>query len=130
MDFMEQVAAETERLLVDKGVIENRLAALASYRLAVEGDTGADVPDNVSPIRPAKIASLPEPTFKRGERTAAIVKAIQRSDGVDRKGIILALALKGDKRAEQAVSNTLAKLKKDGVVSHEEGVYRWAGESA
>ena len=129
MDFMEQVAAETERLLVDKGVIENRLAALASYRLAVEGDT-AEVPDNVSPIRPAKIASLPEPTFKRGERTAAIVKAIQTSDGVNRKGIIDALNVKGDKREEQAVSNVLAKLKKDGKLAHDNGVYAWMGETA
>ena len=42
------------------------------------------------------------------------------------KWLELQLACKGDKSAEQAVSNTLANLKKSGAVSHEGRIYRWA----
>ena len=125
MEFLGQVAAEVDRLLVEREAIDCRLKALAEYREIVEGDTEADVPDNVSPIRPAMMQSSPEPTFKRGERTAAIIEAIQTNGGLNRKGIIEALRIKGNKREEPAVSNALAKLKKDGKLGHVDGVYAW-----
>ena len=45
------------------------------------------------------------------------------SDGIGRAGIIEQLNVKGDKSAEQSVSNALANLKKSGAVAHGDGKY-------
>lgn len=45
------------------------------------------------------------------------------SAGVRRGGLIDALNVKGNKSAEQSVSNALAALKKSGAVAHRDGKY-------
>lgn len=72
--------------------------------------------------------SAPAPKARRRRRTsrrAAIVSIIEAagSDGIGRAGIIEQLNVKGDKSAEQSVSNALANLKKSGAVAHRDGKY-------
>ena len=79
---------------------------------------------------PAEAAAEPAaaPKARRRRRTsrrAAIVSIIEAagSDGIGRAGIIEQLNVKGDKSAEQSVSNALANLKKSGAVAHGDGKY-------
>ena len=69
---------------------------------------------------------------RRGpSRRAAIVSMIEASgsEGIGRSDIIAQLNVKGDKAAEQSVSNALAALKKAGTVDHQDGKYRASAAS-
>ena len=104
-------------------MLETQLQAIEAYE-KVMGPAAA-----VASKRRKRAASLtPRRRRRDSNRTATIREAIQNApDGIDRKGIIEALGCKGDKAAEQAVSNTLARLKKTGDVAHEGRTYRWSG---
>ena len=131
MDFSEQISSEKERLSKERDeaakllaetterlqTLERQLQAIEAYEKII-GPTSKAAP---------KKRRQPATRKRNTNRTAAIREAIQNApDGIDRKGIIEALGCKGDKSAEQAVSNTLANLKKSGAVSHEGRIYRWA----
>ena len=134
MDFSEQVSSEKERLLKERDEAAKTLAETTERLQTLERQLEAiDAYEKI--MGPAPKARRPRakapPARKRGRRntnrTAAIREAIQGSpDGIDRKGIIEKVGCKGDKSAEQAVSNTLARLKKTGDVAHEGRIYRWA----
>lgn len=51
---------------------------------------------------------------------------IKKADGISRADILAKLEAKGDKSAEQSVSNALGALKKQGHVTSENGVYKGA----
>ena len=99
---------------------------------AVEGATPAPaeaVAESEAPAEAAAAAApeaAPKARRRRGtSRRAAIVSVIEAagSDGIGRAGIIEQLDVKGDKSAEQSVSNALANLKKSGAVAHGDGKY-------
>ena len=77
------------------------------------------------PAAPESETAAPRARRRRTSRRAAIVSIIEAagSDGVGRAGIIEQLGVKGDKSAEQSVSNALANLKKSGAVAHNDGKY-------
>ena len=130
LDFSEHLSSEKERLSKERDdaaqilaatterlrTLERQLEAIEAYE-AIMGPSAKAAPKRRQPA-----------TRRRNTgRTAAIREAIQNApEGIDRKGIIDALGCKGDKSAEQAVSNTLANLKKSGAVAHEGRTYRWA----
>lgn len=66
---------------------------------------------------------------KRGKsRKAEVLKLIAGSQkGLARGDIIEQLGVKGDKSAEQGISNALASLKKEGKVDNPDGMYVKAG---
>ena len=132
MEFSERVSSEKERLLKERDEAAKTLAETTERLQTLERQLEAiDAYEKI--MGPSAKAAAPKKrrqpaTRKRNTgRTAAIGEAIQNApDGIDRKGIIEALGCQGDKSAEQAVSNTLANLKKSGAVSHEGRTYRWA----
>ncbi|MCY3820974.1 MAG: hypothetical protein OXH52_16720 [Gammaproteobacteria bacterium] len=118
MDFKDYAAQEKNRLIAERDVIERKLQALDNAIRAYEGSVG-----------PAGAAPRSAPAKKRRRRRspprAEVARIIGASgnDGIGRAGVILALKVKGNKSAEQSVSNTLAALKKAGEVRHEDGKY-------
>ncbi len=119
MDFKDYAAQEKNRLIAERDVIERKLQALDNAIQAYE--------DSVGPASAAPGAAPAKKTRRRrrSSRRAEIVKVIGESgsDGIGRAGVILALKVKGNKSAEQSVSNTLSALKKAGEVRHEDGKY-------
>ncbi len=129
MDFKDYAAEERKRLVAERDVIERKLNALDNAIRAYE--------DSVAPARaaapkaaPATPATPAAPARKtrrrrRSSRRNEIVRIIGASggDGIGRAGIITALNVKGNKSAEQSVSNTLSALKKAGEVRHADGKY-------
>ena len=120
MDFKDYAAEEKKRLVDERDVIERKLNALENAIRAYE-DSGAPAPAAAPKAAPAKKASR----RRRSSRRQEIVRIIGESgsDGIGRAGIILALNAKGNKSAEQSVSNTLSALKKAAEVRHDDGKY-------
>ncbi len=120
MDFKDYAAEEKKRLVEERDVIERKLNALENAIRAYEG--------SVSPAPAAALKAAPAKKTRRRRRSSRrqeIVRIIGEggSDGIGRAGIILALDVKGNKSAEQSVSNTLSALKKAGEVRHGDGKY-------
>lgn len=119
MDFKDYAAQEKNRLIAERDVIERKLQALDNAIRAYE--------DSVGPARaaPRSAPAKKQRRRRRSSRRAEIVRIIGASgnDGIGRAGVILALKVKGNKSAEQSVSNTLSALKKAGEVRHEDGKY-------
>ena len=133
MDFSEHVSTEKERLLKERDEAAKTLAETTERLQTLERQLEAiDAYEKIMGPAPKerrpRAKAQPRRRGRRNtNRTAAIREAIQGSpDGIDRKGIIEAIGCQGDKTAEQAVSNTLARLKKTGDVAHEGRIYRWA----
>ena len=131
MDFSEQISSEKERLSKERDEAAQLLAKTTERLQTLERQLEAiDAYESImGPSAKAAPKKRRQPaTRKRNtNRTAAIREAIQGSpEGISRAGIIEALDCKGDKSAEQAVSNLLSNLKKSGAVAHEGRIYRWA----
>lgn len=123
MDFKDYAAEEKKRLMQERDVIDRKLNALDNAIRAYE-DSVASAPaaaPKAAPAAPAKKARR----RRRSSRRNDIVRLIgaSGSEGIGRAGIILALNVKGNKSAEQSVSNTLSALKKAGEVRHGDGKY-------
>lgn len=120
MDFKDYAADERKRLVAERDVIERKLIALDNAIRAYD--------DSVSPSRAAAPKAAPAQRTRRRRRSSRrneIVRLIGASggEGIGRAGIIMALKVKGNKSAEQSVSNTLSALKKAGEVRHADGKY-------
>ena len=107
--------------------VSNALAALKKSGEVAhqDGKYIAQAAEGAAPA-PAQAAAAPKARRRRRtSRRAAIVSIIEAagSDGIGRAGIIEQLNVKGDKSAEQSVSNALANLKKSGAVAHGDGKY-------
>jgi hypothetical protein len=59
----------------------------------------------------------------RGEKRRSVLELIQESNGLTRGEILSALGVKGDKSAEQSVSNALTALKKQNLVVSKDRKY-------
>lgn len=111
--------------------IERELVALAAYQQAA-GAPGAHAPAKRGPAKrgpkgsgkaaPAKRAR--QPNGRRGAKRLAVLDLIQKNPiGLSRGEILLQMGAKGNKSAEQSVSNALSALKKSAKVSSREGKY-------
>ena len=123
----EKRTAEIESQLSDlRGeldTIDGELWAIAAYESA-----RSDAPAPRVRRRPKADAPSPARTTRRrrrGSRQAEILSVIASfgTDGVARGGVIATLNVKGDRSAEQSVTNALAALKKSGAVAHQDGKY-------
>lgn len=53
-----------------------------------------------------------------------VLDYIQKNNGVDRAHILTGMNVRGDKKGEQSVSNSLSALKKAGKITTDNGLYR------
>ena len=133
MDFSEHDSTERERLLKERDGAAKTLAETTERLQTLERqleavDAYAKIMGPAPKARRPRAKAQPRRRGRRNTgRAAAIRETIQNSpEGISRAGIIEALDCKGDKAAEQAVSNLLSNLKKSGAVAHEGRIYRWA----
>ncbi len=143
MDFRTQVAEEKKRLSQQRrdtekriGALESELSALATEMKGIDAElaaidayesaTAAPAPrKRRAPKADARAPAKRTRRRRRASRRAEIVAAIASfgAAGAGRADIIRTLDVKGDKSAEQSVSNALAALKKSGEVTHQDGKY-------
>ena len=156
MDFRTQVAEEKKRLSQQRRDVQKRMSALES-ELGALGAEMKNIDGEMAAIEAYETAQGSAPALKRRQPRKAAAgaktgsgtkKATRRRRRVSRRGEILAaiasfgsagagradiiqtLNVKGDKSAEQSVSNALAALKKSGDVAHEDGKYIAGAASA
>ena len=117
--------AVASKSAVDKEIasIERELTALDAYREA-KGTTGKRAPGKRGPAKPAQSKGTSRAPGRRGEKRQAVLDLIHRNpDGLSRGEILAQMGAKGNKSAEQSVSNALSALKKSDKVNSREGKY-------
>ena len=94
--------------------LEAQVAAIKAYDAALKGKAGKSVPKEPS-----------APRGRRGEKREAIRELIaQHPDGLTRGELLKEMNARGDKAAEQSISNALAALKKAGRLTQEGKTYK------
>jgi hypothetical protein len=123
--------ALAQQAAIDKELqaIERELTALDAYQQA-KGATGKGVAVKRAPMAGKAAAKR---TFKgggrrgpgrRGEKRQAVLDLVrQHPAGLSRGEILIQLGVKGNKSAEQSVSNALSALKKSAKLNSREGKY-------
>jgi len=121
--------ALAKKAAVDKEIdaIERELTAVDAYRRA-KGTPARRAPGKRGPAKrgPAKRgpAKARRATGRRGEKRQAVLNLIQKSPvGLSRGEILIQMGVKGNRSAEQSVSNALSALKKSDKVNSREGKY-------
>ena len=146
MDFRTYVAEEKKRLTQQRRDVQKRVSGLEGELQALGAEL-KNIDNEMEAIQAYESAkaSVPAPARRRARkadpeapapakktrrrrkvsRRTEIVAAIASfgEAGAGRADIIEALNVKGDKSAEQSVSNALAALKKAGGVAHQDGKY-------
>ena len=111
--------ALANKAAVDREVasLERELAALAAYQQA----KGAPVRRATAKRGPGKASRRPG---RRGEKRQAVLDLIQKNPvGLSRGEILNQMGVKGNRSAEQSVSNALSALKKSAKVNSRQGKY-------
>lgn len=116
--------ALANKAAVDKEIdsIERELTALDAYQQA-KGTPARRAPGKRGPAKrgPAKARRT---TGRRGEKRQAVLDLIQKNPvGLSRGEILVQMGVKGNRSAEQSVSNALSALKKSEKVNSREGKY-------
>lgn len=114
--------ALAKRAAVDKEIesIERELTAVDAYQQAKE------IPARRAPAKrgPAKRGPARRATGRRGEKRQAVLDLIRKNPvGLSRGEILIQMGAKGNRSAEQSVSNALSALKKSEKVNSREGKY-------
>jgi hypothetical protein len=116
--------ALANKAAVDKELdsIERELAALDAYQQAKGAPAKRAAAKRVAGKRgPGKTARR---TGRRGEKRQAVLDLIRQNPvGLSRGEILVQMGVKGNKSAEQSVSNALSALKKSDKVNSREGKY-------
>jgi hypothetical protein len=118
--------ALAQQAAIDKELqaIERELAALDAYQQA-KGATGKRAPTagRTAAKRTFKGGGRRSPG-RRGEKRQAVLDLVQQHPaGLSRGEILMQLGVKGNKSAEQSVSNALSALKKSAKLNSREGKY-------
>lgn len=98
--------------------IDRELVAITAYENAKSGKVPA-VSGGNAPARTRRAPSGP----RGGKREAILAAVSAHTDGVTRAQLIEQLGAKGDKSAEQSISNALSALKKAGTIGAKDGKY-------
>jgi hypothetical protein len=116
--------ALANKAAVDKELdsIEREFAALDAYQQAKGAPAKRAAAKRVAGKRgPGKTARR---TGRRGEKRQAVLDLIRQNPvGLSRGEILVQMGVKGNKSAEQSVSNALSALKKSDKVNSREGKY-------
>jgi DNA-binding transcriptional ArsR family regulator len=112
-------AARNRKNRIDQELseIESELAAIQAYEQAKKKTPGKAARGG---RRPAVKTGKRAP---RGEKRRAVLDLIKKSEGLTRGEILERLGVKGDKSAEQSVSNALTALKKQNLVASRDRKY-------
>ena len=95
-------------------MIERELLALDAYERTLRGET----------LMPKRGGAMTQGGTRRTGIRREVLDMIKASNGgISRREIIDRMGAKGDKRAEQSISNALTNLKKSGQIDNEGGVY-------
>ena len=115
----EDLSKRREEILRQKEDLDRQLAEIDREFAAI---------DAYERTRKGQGAAPAASTGKRrtGVRQEVLDTIKRHPNGIRRADLLEEMGAKGDKRAEQSVSNALANLKKQGQVTLEEGVYKTA----
>ena len=103
--------------------IEQELTALDAYRQAKDGPAGRMAAKRTSSRRAGANGARRAPG-RRGEKRQAVLNLIKENPvGLSRGEILVQMGVKGNRSAEQSVSNALSALKKSEKVNSREGKY-------
>ena len=103
--------------------IERELTALDAYQQA-KGAPIKRAPGTRGPGKRGAGTGARRSTSRRGEKRQAVLDLIQKNPiGLSRGEILVQMGVKGNKSAEQSVSNALSALKKSEKVNSREGKY-------
>jgi O6-methylguanine-DNA--protein-cysteine methyltransferase len=106
---------ERDSLMEKQSEIQHQLAAIHKEMEAIQAYENA---------KKGKPASSGQRRARRGKRQEQVLSALQQfPQGATRGELLEAMNAKGDKSAEQSVSNALNKMKKDGKLTQVEGRY-------
>lgn len=105
---IEQLNEQRDKISEEIEALQLELEALSAYEAAKEGK------------KPVKKTRSPR---KSGIRQAVMNTIASHPNGISRSDILDVMNAKGNKSAEQSISNALAALKKSGQISGEGGVY-------
>jgi DNA-binding transcriptional ArsR family regulator len=105
------------RLEQELSEIESELAAIQAYEQAKKKTPGKAARGGRRPVAKAGKRA------PRGEKRRAVLELIKKSEGLTRGEILSRLGVKGDKSAEQSVSNALTALKKQNLVASRDRKY-------
>ena len=110
--------------LASKAAVDKELASLARELAALDAyqqAKGTSVRRATAKRGPAKASRRPG---RRGEKRQAVLDLIQNNPvGLSRGEILNQMGVKGNRSAEQSVSNALSALKKSAKVNSREGKY-------
>ena len=70
------------------------------------------------------VARIPSSGGRRTGIRDDVLRVVKEHDGINRADILEQMDAKGDKKAEQSISNALANLKKAGKITLADGLYR------
>ena len=133
-DFIRKERARLDKArkdaLASKAVVESELAsieqeltALDAYRQAKDAPAGRTAARR-APSRRAGANGGGRATGRRGEKRQAVLNLIKQNPvGLSRGEILVQMGVKGNRSAEQSVSNALSALKKADKVNSREGKY-------
>lgn len=121
--FQQQISKEKQRLRKQREDINKSIKSLEDQLKGIDAEVKAI--QAYETARGGKVAVKTKRRRRRKtSRRAEIVTIVQSSkNGVGRSGIIDKLGIKGDKSAEQSVSNALSAMKKAGELKHKDGLY-------
>lgn len=103
--------------------IEQELTALDAYRQAKDGPATRTAAKRASAKRAGANGARRAPG-RRGEKRQAVLNLIKENPvGLSRGEILVQMGVKGNRSAEQSVSNALSALKKSEKVNSREGKY-------
>ena len=129
--FNSYVSRERARLTKARAAARNRMTRLDQELIDIESElTAIQAYEQAKKGKPAKaVRGGRRPSVKpgrrapRGEKRRAVLELIQKSKGLTRGEILSTLNVKGDKSAEQSVSNALTALKKQNLVASRDRKY-------
>lgn len=120
MRIEQQIADEKNRLIKQKQKIADQVKELELELKSIDVEIKA-----IEAYQAAKGGHKTALRAKRHRtsRRQQIVDIIASNGGIGRAAIITTLGVKGNKSAEQSVSNALSAMKKSGAVKHTNGLY-------
>ncbi len=122
MNLAQAMEQERERLNMEKDILAKEMETIKTAMAGLDKELRA-----ISAYERAKNGAVTT-TAKRRTGIRSEVKALigDNANGIDRAQILEQLNAKGNKSAEQSVSNALGALKKAGKVTSDNGVYKTA----
>lgn len=106
------ITDEIAKLNASLADIDREMVAIQAYEDAKTGK-----------VKTVATSAAPRTRGRRGDVRTNVIEAIKDSNGLTRSELLIKLDAKGDKSAENSISNALSALKKAGTLAANDGVY-------